>query len=699
MSSRPTTAAALHDPASGLPQGMGKEEVFQAVESLGRGNRIGTALLLRALTRLCTQTQAWATQVHFVTRMGLTARHLAGRVQDILDIPGDLALLRMHGDSLALLRRTEARWQIVGVDGSTLGDLPEGVLGVLTEGVVLRMPRFDMELGSADSLSALWPALKAAWLELGVASTFISIGQLIIPLFAMLVYDKVVSNGIYETLWGLVIGVVIYIAIDIGMRLVRVQMIEQISADLTRRSDEALWGRLLGQVDFGRGIARFISNYRDLAYSRDFVSSTYLLAIADIPFLALYLIAIGLIAWPLLIVSLILVAAYCAMGLTLQKRANDFAKESEKANTQKLAYMGEIINCLDIARTAPGTGAFLRRWRNLSDNSVEADTQRRLCATQLNTLSSEMMAISTVVMLAVGTYLINDRMLTVGGLIACNLILARAMGQVASLFTVIGKWKDFRRASERVEESLALPEPKQLIPLPAARGRINVVRLTKKYEGRPAALDNVSFAINPGERVALLGRPGAGKTTLLRCLAGQSRADSGTLTLDGIPLEQIGQLDKARWLAWKPQDPSLFAGTLEDNLRVAGSPIGSPRYLHALMVSGLEDELNSGRLTLGMEIAERGDNLSGGQKQKVALARAFAQPASLILLDEPTLGLDPESERALAERLKRFLKPEDTLILTTHSAILLSLVDRIIALDGGRIIADGPREKLIQTHP
>lgn len=310
-----------------------------------------------------------------------------------------------------------------------------------------------------------------------------------------------------------------------------------------------------------------------------------------------------------------------------------------------------------------------------------------------------MMALSSVAMLSVGTYLINDRMMTVGGLIACNLILGRAMAQVTALFTVIGKWQDFRRASERVEQSLKPPEARQLIPLTAAHGRINGVRLGKKYEGRPPALDNVSFAIQPGERVALLGRPGAGKSTLLRCLAGQCIPDSGTLTLDGIPLTQIGPIDKARWLAWKPQDPCLFAGTLEDNLRIAGSPIGSERYLHALLVSGLDEEINSGRLTLGMEISERGDNLSGGQKQKVALARTLAQPAAVILLDEPTLGLDPDSERALAERLKRFLKPSDTLILTTHSAIMLALTDRVIALDGGRVIADGPRDKLIQTHP
>ncbi len=152
-----------------------------------------------------------------------------------------------------------------------------------------------------------------------------------------------------------------------------------------------------------------------------------------------------------------------------------------------------------------------------------------------------------------------------------------------------------------------------------------------------------------------------------------------------------------RWLAWKAQDPALFAGTLEDNLRVASRGGDARRFSQALWASGLDDELSSGRMTLGMQLDERGGNLSGGQRQKVALARAFAQPSRILLLDEPTLGLDPDSERLLAERLPRLLDPQDVLMMTTHSAIMMGMTPRIIALDSGRIVADGPRDKLVRT--
>ena len=268
---------------------------------------------------------------------------------------------------------------------------------------------------------------------------------------------------------------------------------------------------------------------------------------------------------------------------------------------------------------------------------------------------------------------------------------------VGSLFLVIGKWQDFQRAATRMEDSLELIEERKPTPRPTIAGHITVVGLGKRYKDRPAALESVSFTVAQGERIALLGRPGAGKTTLLRCLAGLCRPDSGRILIDGLALDDIARLDRVRWLAWKAQDPALFAGTLEDNLRVASAAADARRFAQALWASGLEDELKSGRMTLGMQIDERGGNLSGGQRQKVALARAFAQPSRILLLDEPTLGLDPDSERLLAERLPQLLDAETVLMMTTHSAIMMGIAPRIIALDGGRIVADGLRDNLVRT--
>ncbi|MDT8424194.1 MAG: ATP-binding cassette domain-containing protein, partial [Desulfuromonadales bacterium] len=367
----------------------------------------------------------------------------------------------------------------------------------------------------------------------------------------------------------------------------------------------------------------------------------------------------------------------------------------EQRNTRKLSFMGEVLGSLDVVRTTPGAGSFLRSWRELTDQTTNFDTKRRLAAHRMGMLSTMMQTVTTVVILTAGVYLIHSQLLSIGKLIACNLLAGRAMALVASLFAVTGKWQDFMRAAARMETSLEEVEERTCTPRPQIVGNIAVIDIGKHYEGRPAALEAVSFAIVPGERIALLGRPGAGKSTLLRCLGGLSRPDSGQILIDGLDLEDISRFDRVKWLAYKAQDPAIFAGTLEDNLRIAGATEPS-RFAAAIWASGLENEFKSGRMSLGMGLEERGNNLSGGQRQKVALARAFAQPSRILLLDEPTLGLDPESERLLAERLPKLLDTNAILITTTHSPIMLQMVQRVIALDSGRVVADGPREKLVK---
>ena len=686
------TAAAAPPPRP--DRGLDRHALLAAATRLCGANRASAILLRQMLKGLVARPDNWAAQARRLDRVGFSARHLAAPLRHVLELPGDLALVQLAGGAFLLLQRNALRWQIIGKDGEALADLPDPAGDAFVEAVVLRTPLAKLKLEGLASLAALWPALRAAWAEVGLASLFVNSGQLMLPLFSMLVYDKVVSNGVFETLWALVIGMMLYLATDAGMRLVRAWSTERIGDELTRRSDENLWHRLTAQVDTpAGGFARFLSNYRDLALSRDFVSSSYLLSLADIPFLALYLIVIGIVAWPLLIVALLLVALYATAGLLLQAQTNRLGREAEQRNTRKLSFIGEMLGALDVARTVPGAGALLRRWRELSDSSASIDGQRRLAMNHLNTLSAAMQTFSTVAMLAAGAYLIEARALSVGGLIASNLLAGRAMGMVASLFMVTGKWQDFQRAAARMESSLEAAVEKDCVPRPSTAGHIVVIDLGKRYPGRPPALEAVSFSVAPGERIALLGRPGAGKTTLLRSLAGLSRPDAGQILIDGLALDDIARLDRARWLAWKSQEPAIFAGSLEDNLRIAGGD--SKRLTQAIWTSGLEDELKSGRMTLGMQLDERGANLSGGQKQKVALARAFAQPCCILLLDEPTLGLDPDSERQLAQRLPQLLGDETVLIMTTHSVIMLGLAKRVIAMDGGRLVADGPREKLV----
>ena len=672
-----------------------RQAVLTAVAALCGPDRAVAAQLRKGFKRLVEHTDRWTTEAKRLDRFGLSARYITGPLRDVLNVPGDIVLLRNSDNSFTLLHRMEQRWQYIAAGGVPLPDevLLDGADSI--DAVVMRMPVAKHKSGGFASLAALWPELRAAWAEVGIASIFINTGQLLVPLFSMLVYDKVAQNGLFETLWALTFGMVLYLVTDTGMRLVRSWATERISVNLTLRGDEALWSKLVAQVDLPTGgFARFLSNYRDLTLSRDFVSSSYLLSIADIPFLLLYLIVIGIIAWQLMIVAMLLVILYAGAGLLLQVRQNNLSKEAERNNTRKLAFMGEALGCLDVVRTTPGSGTFLRRWRDLAEQSTNSDAKRRLAVLQMGMLSSTTYTVTTVVMLIAGVYLIHAQVLSTGRLIACNLLATRAMALVASLFAVTGKFQDFKRSAARMEKSLEAVVERECTPRPNIVGNISVMGLGKHYEGRPAALETVSFSIAHGERIGLLGRPGAGKSTLLQCLGGLCRPDKGQILIDGLALDDIARFDRVKWMAYKAQDPAVFAGTLEDNLRISGCTDRN-RYAEAIWASGLENEFKSGRMSLGMRLDERGNNLSGGQRQKVALARVFAQPSRILLLDEPTLGLDPESERMLAERLPKLLDDSAVLIMTTHSSIMLETVRRIIALDGGRVVADGLREKLV----
>jgi ABC-type bacteriocin/lantibiotic exporter with double-glycine peptidase domain len=688
------TDSSHNSPPNDSIEKLDKQAVLSAVTALCGPDFAAATLLQKGFRRLLASAD-WSAEIKRLDQMGLTARYVAGPLQDVLAIPGDLVLLRNTENGFMLLHRMEQRWHYLGEEGVPLPEEVDSGGGDRIEAVVMSLPKTKNQSSGFASLTALWPKLRAAWAEVGIASCFINSGQLLLPLFSMLVYDKIAQNGLFETLWTLVFGMGLYLATDTGMRLIRSWATERISIDLTRRSDETLWSKLMAQVDLpAGGFPRFLSNYRDLTLSRDFVSSSYLLSIADIPFLLLYLIVIGIIAWPLMIVTLLLVLLYAGVGLTLQTRLTNLSKEAERVNTLKLSFMGETLGCLDVVRTTPGSGSFLRRWRELAEQSTSFDTKRRLAVYRLGMFSSTLQTVTTVVVLTVGVYLIHAQLISTGKLIACNLLAGRAMGLVASLFAVTGKWQDFMRSAARMESSLEAVVERECTPRPMIIGNISVIGLGKHYEGRPAALETVSFTVAPGERIALLGRPGAGKSTLLQCLGGLCRPDTGQILIDGLALDDIARFDRVQWLAYKAQDPAIFAGTLEDNLRIAGCKDHN-RFAGAIWASGLESEFQSGRMSLGMRLDEHGHNLSGGQRQKVALARVFAQPSRILLLDEPTLGLDPESERMLAERLPKLLDSSTVLIMTTHSPIMLQMVQRIIALDGGRVVADGLREKLV----
>ena len=566
---------------------------------------------------------------------------------------------------------------------------------------------------------------RLGWLTL--SSFFINLGIMVPSLFGMLVYDKVVHNGIFETLWALAIGVVLYLSTELVLRSIRVRSIERVARLIDEKIDDRLCAILL-QPSARSGAqpgmaARFLTLYRDLASARDFFSSQYLLAMADVPFLVFILAAIGIIAWQLLLVVLVWVGLYIGVGQWLKERTQRLNRVVNEQQATKLALLTDTLSSLDTLRTSHAGARMQRRFEASAQQHSAVSSDLRLSLVLQSHWQMAVSLLSYVSLLVVGSYLIFAQQITVGALIAVSMLSGRTLATVGQVLMALGRWTELRQSMKQLSPFLqptpvqgGVPPASDALPAPQAsssdvmdslrrpvgtvRGHIATHQLVHQYANGQSALRELNLTFQPGERVGLLGRPGSGKSTLLRILAGAIQPTQGEVRVDHAALHSIAPQDRVTWLAFKPQEAPLMAGTLESNILMNVPDDATPQQrmdalAHAVHVSALDIDLASGALRLDLPVEEYGANLSGGQRQKVALARALATRPRLLLLDEPTTGLDTETENLIIQRLSKL--GEITLIMVTHSAAALSMTQRLVVLEQGRLLADGPTERLLLT--
>ena len=563
---------------------------------------------------------------------------------------------------------------------------------------------------------------RLGWLAL--SSLFINLGALVPALFGMLVYDKVVHNGIFETLWALAIGVVLYLAIELVLRTLRVRDIERVALTIDQMVDQRLFAALL-QPSARSGAqpgmaARFLTLYRDLASARDFFSSQYLLAMADVPFLVLILVVIGLIAWPLLLVVLFWVGLYVLVGQWLKDRSQELTRDVNTQQANKLALLTDTLSSLDTLRTSHAGSRMQQRFESAALQTAQSASVLRQSAVLQSHWQMAVSLLSYTSLLLVGAYLIFGQFITVGALIAVSMLSGRTLATVGQVLLSLGRWAELRQSIAQLAPYLQSPagqgdtgpsvsaqhsaatavSPQALNavsetlrrPAGTVHGHIATHQLVHRYANGQTALRELNLTIQPGERVGLLGRPGSGKSTLLRILAGAIQPTQGEVRVDHAWLHGIAAQDRVTWLAFKPQEAPLMAGTLESNILLnlpedSSAQARMEALAHAVHTSALDADLASGALRLDQPVEEYGANLSGGQRQKVALARALATRPRLLLLDEPTTGLDTETERTIVERLAALTGV--TLIMVTHSAAALAITQRLVVLEQGQLRADG----------
>lgn len=522
-----------------------------------------------------------------------------------------------------------------------------------------------------------------------------------LPLFVMNVYDRVVPNHAFETLWVLAVGLMLMLVSDLVLRTLRSRFVDLASSRSDVKLSAFIMERVLGMRMEQRPVSAgsFASNLRAFESVRDFIGSATVVAFIDLPFALIFMIVIGWISWPMLIPLAVGAAIMLLYALAVQGRMHELAETTYRAAAQRNATLIEGLVGFETLKALGAESAIQSKWEKSAALLARVGAQLRLLSSTASTTSAFVQQLITLVIVIIGVYVIAERELTVGGLIACTMLASRAMAPVGQVAGLLVQYHTAATAltslNEVMERDVERPEDTTFISRGHLKGAIDFRDVSFTYPGQDTpSLRNLTFSVKPGEKVAILGRIGSGKTTLEKLILGLYRPTTGAVLVDGIDLRQLDPAELRRQIGYVQQDVMLFYGSLRDNITM-GAPLAEDAdIVKAAEIGGIIGLVNQHPQGFDMLVGERGESLSGGQRQGVAIARAVINDPPILLLDEPTSSMDYSSEEDIKRRLKEFSVGK-TVLLISHRTSVLELADRIIVMDGGRIVADGPKDQVV----
>jgi len=551
-----------------------------------------------------------------------------------------------------------------------------------------------------------WGTIASNWwsyLQVALAASLINVFALATPLFVMIVYDRVVPNNAVETLWVLATGVVVVFGFDFVLKSLRGYFIDAAG----KRADVLLASRVFEQVLAMKMVARpgssgaFANNLREFETLRDFFTSATLVAVVDLPFVAFFMAVIWLVGGDIVLVQVVAVPLILVVGAALQWPLNRVVHRHMRETEEKHGVLVESISGLETLKALGAEGRMRRRWEDYVGLTANSSMAARVISQGGVNFAGLVAQASYVAVVVYGVYLIGEGLMSVGGLIACVMLSNRALAplvQVAQLLTRFHRSVSALRSLNRIMRApIERPVGTKFLHRPTLDGAVSFKEVHFAYPGADLeALRGVSFDVAAGERVGIIGRVGSGKSTVAKLLLALFEPSAGAVLVDGTDLRQIDPVDLRRNIGYVPQDVFLFRASVRENITIAAPQADDAAVLRSARLAGVDDFVSQHPLGYDMHIGERGEGLSGGQRQAVAIARALMQDPHIIVLDESTSSMDTRGEAAFRERLTEIL-PSRTLILITHRASLLNLVDRLIVLDNGRVVADGPRQQVIEA--
>lgn len=536
-----------------------------------------------------------------------------------------------------------------------------------------------------------------------LAAAIVNLLALISSFFIMTVYDRVLPNQAIESLIALTIGVVLAHIFDFTLKSLRGYFIDIAGQRLDASVGAAVFDNMTSmRLSARRGatgaMAGLIKEFENL---RDFFSSATLVAIVDLPFIFLFIAVIGLIGGPLALIPLIGVLGAVFAGVIIQPLIMRRTQQAMTEGHLKHAVLIETLAGLETVKSVDAARLMRARWRSGVLRQAKISTIGRFLNQFAVNIASFAQQVTQVGVVVIGVFLVGANEITTGALIASVILTGRAMaplGQVASLLSrVNGALASYKSLNQLMTAQSEVDPHREYLAHPKLTGKIEFREVSFAYPGQTArALDEVSFTIKPGERVAILGKNGSGKSTIVRQITGLYEPTEGSVLVDDTDIRQIKPADLRSNIGAVLQDVCLFTGSIKENIALGLPNISDEDILLAAKIAGVHEFIGATAGGYDQQLAERGEGLSGGQRQAIALARALAPKPSILLLDEPSSALDSQAEAALIARLSRATRGR-TLLVVTHRMSMVKLVDRVIVLDKGRVIVDGARDTVLQA--
>ncbi|MGE9764103.1 type I secretion system permease/ATPase [Pseudomonas sp. PDM20] len=661
-----------------------------------RDQRLSAALLPRAAARAGLQGRLLRRELRSISNLNLPVLLLLN--------DGRSAVLRQwreDGQALILPCETEGGEQAVGADelatqysGQALFARPRHELEAARKPLV---PRVEAWFRDTLRLSR-WLYTDAL-----VASLLINLLGMLVPLFVMQTYDRVVPNQALSTLWVLAAGLLIGTLFELLLRVLRSNLLDMAGKKTDVVLSATLFERITGmslkaKPETVGGFAQSIHDFQGL---REFLTALTLTSLIDLPFSLLMILVIGLLGGWLVAVPLLAFPITIVFALIIQSRLRDTVQKSLTLGAERQALLIETLGGLETLKACGAESERQYRWESTHGALARLDNHARFLSALATNGTLFLQQFAGLAMICAGVYSILDGNLSVGALVASYMLNSRVLAPLGQIAGLITRYQQARLTMKSTDALMELPQERQARQRPLERtqlhGALEVRQLSFSYpEQTTPALNHVSLRMAPGEKIGIIGKSGSGKSTFGRLLMGFYHPDEGQILLDGLDLRQLDVSDLRQQIGYVAHDLPLLAGSLRDNLTLGARYVSDARMLEVAELTGVSELARQHPAGFDRPVGERGQLLSGGQRQAVLMARAMLLDPPILLLDEPTSAMDNSSEEILRKRLHEACR-DKTLLLVTHRTSMLSLVDRLLVLDSGRIVADGPKDAVIEA--